>query len=55
MVEHQMRSLWELQQNHLLASYNNHIGNPTGTYSGTTEGLLTDSGLVPAALVAVTE
>ena len=45
---------WEGQQNHLLASYNSHIGNPTGIYSGVTGGLLADGVLVPAALVAVT-
>jgi hypothetical protein len=37
------------------ASYNNQIGRPTGIYSGTIGGLLTDGVLVPAALVAVTE
>ena len=42
-------------KHHLLASYNNQIGRPVGTYSGTIGGLLADAGLIPAALVAVTE
>ena len=46
---------FELQQNHLLDSYNNQIGRPVGTYSGVIGGLLADAGLVPAAFVAVTE
>ena len=46
---------FEAQQNHLLASYSNQIGRPVGMYSGVTGGLLADAGLVPAALVAVTE
>ena len=46
---------FEAQQNHLLASYNNQIGRPTGIYSGTIGGLLADGALVPAAFVAVTE
>ena len=46
---------FEGQQNHLLASYNNQIGRPTGIYSGTIGGLGADAGLVPTAFVAVTE
>ena len=46
---------FEAQKNHLLASYNNQIGRPTGVYSGTIEGLVADAVLVPAAFVAVTE
>ena len=44
---------FDAQQNHLLASYNNQIGRPTGMYSGTIGGLLADGVLVPAALVAL--
>ena len=46
---------FELQQNHLLDSYNNQIGRPVGIYSGTIGGLLADDELGPVALVAVTE
>lgn len=49
-------AIWEPQHRcHLLASYNNQIGKPTGIYSGVIGGLDADGVLVPAAFVAVTE
>ena len=43
---------FEGQQNHLLASYNNQIGRATGMYSGAIGGLVVDTLLLLAGLVA---